>query len=151
MPAYSEFYDGLSTRTRMRTSAETADVLARRVSVVADSGIVLHATDHFRIVDTFRFYNFRLPGARGYTTGVLFGATLLSTPNAFTPGTCPPPFTAATCPQHNASSGADLTVGHTVSFLKQDTKMNTLELQYDFSRKVSARIGYRYQHRTIFE
>ena len=151
MPAYSEFYDGLTTRSRARTSAETADVLARRVSVIADAGVVLRATDRFRIVDTFRFYNFRLPGARDYTTGVLFAATLASTPNVFDPATCPPPFTAATCPQHNASSGADLTAGHTASFLKQDMKSNTLELQYDFSRKVSARVGYRYQHRTIFD
>lgn len=151
MPAYSEFYDGLTTRSRARTSAETTDVLARRVSVIADGGVVLRATDRFRIVDTFRFYNFRLPGARDYETGVLFGATLASTPNVFSLTTCPPPFTAATCPQHNTSYGADLTVGRTVSFLKQDTKSNTLELQYDFSRKVFARVGYRYQHRTIFE
>lgn len=151
LPGYSEFFDGLITRTRARNSTEAADVLTHRVTVTADAGAVLHVTDRFRIVDMFRFYNFRLPGARDYLTGVLFGATLLSTPNVFSPATCPPPFTAATCPQHNSSSGADLTVGHTMNFLKQDTKSNTLELQYDFSRKVSARVGYRFLHRTIFE
>jgi hypothetical protein len=151
LPAYSEFFDGLLTRNRTRNSSETADVVAHRASVTADAGVVVHVTDHFRVVDTFRFYNFRLPGTRDYLTGVLFGATLLATPNVFDPATCPPPYTAATCPQHNSSSGADLTVGHTMNFLKQDTKTNTLELQYDFSRKVSARVGYRYQHRTIFE
>jgi opacity protein-like surface antigen len=151
MPAYSESFDGLTTRNRTRNSSETADVVAHRASVTADAGIVLHVTDRFRVVDTFRFFNFRLPGTRDYITGVLFGATLLSAPNVFSSATCPPPFTAATCPQHNSSSGADLTVGHAVNFLKQDTKNNTVELQYDFSRKVSARLGYRSQHRTIFE
>ena len=151
LPGYSEFLDGLITRNRTRNSLETADVLTKRVSVTADAGIVLHLTDRVRIVDTFRFDNFRLPGVRDYTTGLLYGATLLSTPNVFSPATCPPPFTAATCPQHNASSGADLTLGHTANFLKQDAKGNTLDLQYDFSRKVSGRVGYRYQHRTIFQ
>lgn len=151
MPNYMELFDGLTSRNRARTSTETAGALAHRASVTADAGIVLHVTDRFRIVDTFRFYNFRLPGARDYVTGVLFGATLLSNPNVFSLATCPPPFTAATCPQHNSSSGADLTAGHTANFLKQDTKSNTLELQYDFSRNVSARVGYRYQHRAIFE
>ena len=151
MPAYSEVFDGLLSRNRTRNSNESADLVAHRVNVAADAGVVLHATDRLRIVDTFRFFNFRLPGTRDYMTAALFGASLLSTPNVFSPATCPPPFTAATCPQHNASSGADLTVGHTVNFLKQDTKSNTLELQYDFSRKVSARAGYRYQRRKIFD
>ena len=151
IPNSTEFFDGLITRNRTRNSNETADVVAHHVSVAADAGMVLHVTDRLRIVDRFRFLNFRLPGARDYVTGVLFGATLLSTPNVFAPATCPPPYTAATCPQHNASSGADLTVGHTVNFLKQDSKSNTAELQYDFTRKFSGRVGYRYQRRTIFD
>src|SRR5262249_35634848 len=135
MPAYSEVFDGLLSRNRTRNSNESADLVAHRVNVAADAGVVLHATDRLRIVDTFRFFNFRLPGPRDYMPAALFGASLLPTPTVFSPATCPPPYTAATCPQHNASSGADLTVGHTVNFLKQDTKSNTLELQYDFSRK----------------
>jgi hypothetical protein len=151
LPGYSEIFDGLITRNRTRNSLEDAAAMAKRVTVEADTGVVIHVTDRFRIKDTFRFYNFRLPGTRDYTTGVLFGATLLSTPNVFDPATCPPPFTAATCPQHNSSSGADLTVGHTVNFLKQDTKTNTIEVQYDFSRQISGRVGYRYQRRSIFK
>jgi len=151
LPGYSENFDGLITRNRTRNSLEDAVAVAKRVTAGADAGVVVHVTDRFRIKDTFRFNNFRLPGTRDYTTGVLFGATLLSTPNVFDPATCPPPYTAATCPQHNSSSGADLTVGHTVNFLKQDTKTNTLELQYDFSRQISGRVGYRYQRRTIFQ
>jgi hypothetical protein len=150
LPGYAELYDGLTTRTRARNSSDTGVAVVNRVTDSADAGAVLHATDRLRIVDKFRFMNFRLPGAWNYTIDALFGATLLSTPNAFAPATCPPPFTAATCPQHNASSGADVTVGQRLNFLKQDLKSNTVELQYDFSKKVSARLGYRYDRRTIF-
>jgi hypothetical protein len=150
LPEYSELLDGLSTRSRMRNSSDTGAAQVNRVTDSADAGAVLHVTDRFRIVDKFRFLNFRLPGAWNYTIDALFGATLLSTPNSFSPATCPPPFTAATCPQHNSSSGADVTVGQRLNFLKQDLKSNTFELQYDLSRKISGRLGYRYDRRTIF-
>jgi len=150
LPGYSELYDGLSSRSRMRNSSNTGAALVNRVTDSADAGAVLRVTDRLRVVDQFRFLNFRLPGAWNYTIDTLFGATLLSTPNPFDPATCPPPFTAATCPQHNSSSGADVTVGQRVNFLKQDLKSNTVELQYDLSRKINGRLGYRYQRRTIF-
>lgn len=151
LPGYAELYDGLSTRTRMRNSDTAGNALVHRVTTSADAGALVHITNRFRLVDNFRFYAFRLPSAYGYTTGALFAATLLSTPNVFSPATCPPPFTAATCPQHNTSSGADLTVGQHAGYLKQDLKTNTVELQYDFTRKLAARLSYRYQRRTIFE
>jgi len=150
LPGYSELLDGLTTRTRARNSSDTGAAQVNRVTDSADAGAVLHVTDRFRIVDKFRFLNFRLPGDFNYTTNVLFGATLLSTPNSFSLSTCPPPFTAATCPQHNSSSGADITVGERLNFLKQDLKSNTFELQYDLSRKISGHLGYRYERRTIF-
>jgi len=150
LPAYSEVFDGLITRNRTRNSVEAATVRNKRVDAGADFGTVVHLTPHLRLVETFRFNSFRLPTAFNYTIGALFGTTLLSTPNVFSPATCPPPFTAATCPQHNSSSGADITIGQTANFLKQDTKTNTLELQYDFSRQFTGHIGYRYQRRSIF-
>ena len=151
LPTYAESYDGLTTRTRARIAETAGGALVRRVTASADAGVVAHLTERLRLVDNFRYYNFRLPGAYAYTASTLFGATLLSTPNVFDTATCPPPFTAATCPQHNSSSGADVTVVHDRNFLKQDLKSNTVELQYDVTRKLGARLGYRYQHRTIFE
>lgn len=73
----------------------------------------------------------------------------LSTPNVFSPATCPPPFTAATCPQHSASSGADLTEDHRFGFLRQNSKLNTFELEYDFTHRVTAHLGYRFEAREI--
>ncbi len=151
LPVYSEFFDGLLSRTRMRTSQETGSSRANRVTDNADAGVVFRVTDRLRVVDQFRFFSFRLPGVRDYAIDALFGATLLSTANVFDPATCPPPYTAATCPQHSASSGADITAVHDVNFHKQDTKSNTIELQYDLTRKISGHLGYRFQRRTIFD
>jgi hypothetical protein len=146
LPVYSEFFDGLLSRTRMRTSQEGGSSLGKRVTNGADAGVVFRVTDRLRIVDNFRFFSFRLPGVRDYAIDARFGATLLSTANVFDVATCPPPYTAATCPQHSASSGADLTAVHDINFLKQDSKSNTIELQYDVTRRISGRLGYRFQH-----
>jgi hypothetical protein len=35
--------------------------------------------------------------------------------------------------------------------LGQDAKINTLQFQYDFSKRFGGRLGYRYRHRTIFQ
>ena len=34
-------------------------------------------------------------------------------------------------------------------FLGQDSKYNTLELEYEFTPRLGGRLGYRYRHRTI--
>ena len=150
LPLYLENFDGLVTRNRVRDSATGGSAVVDRVTASAEAGVVWRVTDRLRIVDQFRFFNFRLPGVRDYTVNALFGATLLSNPNVFDPATCPPPYTAATCPQHNSSSGADITTVQDANFLKQDRKINTVELQYDVTRKITGRLGYRYERRNIF-
>jgi hypothetical protein len=149
IPAYSEVFDGLITRSRTRAFLQAGSTSGRRISSVAELGITLHVTDRLRLVDRFLFDNFRIPGGWNLLTGTLFGATLLSTPNVFSPATCPPPYTAATCPQHNASSGADVITDLRNNYLSQDLKRNTFEAQYDFTRRLSGRIGYRYDQRRI--
>ncbi|MGC2194512.1 MAG: hypothetical protein WA628_07540 [Terriglobales bacterium] len=149
IPSFNELFDGLITRSRTRAFLETGSTSGRRVTAMAESGVTFHVTDRFRLVNSFLFNNFRIPGGWNMPTTTLFGATLLSTPNTFSPATCPPPFTAATCPQHNASSGPDVINDLRNDFLGQDLKRNTFELQYDFTRKLSGRIGYRYDHRRI--
>ena len=53
------------------------------------------------------------------------------------------------CPQHIAASGADVETDVFRNFLKQDRKMNTFDVEYDFTRKFGARIGYRFDRRDI--
>ena len=146
---WSEDFVGLATRTRQRVGLLSGPTSAKRVVANVDFGVTVHVTSKFRIVDTFRFSNFRIPGSWDFVNSQLFAATLLSTPNVFSPATCPPPFTAATCPQHSSSSNADITVDHRNDFLRQDQKLNTIELEYDFARRISAHLGYRYETREI--
>ncbi len=149
MPSTAELFNGLVTRNRVRASALTGGSLTHRISLAGDFGITARVTDKFRIVDTFRYDAFRVPGSWALVTANLFGATLSSTPNVFTPATCPPPFTAATCPQHNSSSAADFIVDGRNDFLRQDRKTNTFLLEYDFTKRITAHVGYRFERREI--
>ena len=148
-PAFLETFAGLLTRNRQRVYSQAGSSNAQRISASADFGITYRLTERLHLIDTFRYDNFRIPTGWNYTTSSLFGATLLSNPNVFSPATCPPPFTAATCPQHNASSGADVIVDFLNQFLKQDSKINTFEVEYQFTPRVSAYVGYRFERREI--
>ena len=148
-PSTAELFDGLITRNRVRNFALTGSSLAHRISLAGDLAVTFRVTDKFRIVDSFRYDGFRIPGDWGLTTSNLFGATLLSSENVFTPATCPPPFTAATCPQHSASSSADLIVDARNDFLGQKRTANTFMLEYDFTKRISAHVGYRFERREI--
>jgi hypothetical protein len=148
-PNFFETFNGLITRTRQRLYTQTGFSNAQRISTSADFGITYRLTEKLSLTDSFRYDNFRIPTGWFYNTSSNFGATLLSPANSFTPGTCPPPFTAATCPQHNASSSADVIVDALNQFLKQDTKINTFEVEYQFTPRISAYIGYRFERREI--
>lgn len=148
-PNYLENFNGLITRTNGRSYQQTGPAKARRVNTTVDYATTVHVTDRFRIVDTFRFSNFRIPGTWLLSENDFFGPNLLSTPTTYNPATCPPPFTAAACPQHTASSGPDVIQTTVNNFLGQDSKINTFELEYDLTKRISAHMGYRYQRRDI--
>jgi hypothetical protein len=148
-PSTGELFNGLITRNRVRNFSLTGGALAHRISLAADLGATIRVTDKFRIVDMFRYDGFRIPGNWSLVTANLFGATLLSNPNVFSAATCPPPFTAATCPQHNASSSADLIVDNRNDFLGQKRTSNTFLLEYDFTKRITAHVGYRFERREI--
>jgi hypothetical protein len=148
-PNYLETFDGLITRNRQRQYAQAGSSSAKRITMNADFGTTIQLTDRLRLVDNFRFDNFRIPTGWTYATASLFGATLTTQPNVFNPATCPPPFTAATCPQHINGSPADLVVDNVNQFVRQESKINTVELEYDFTRRVSAHLGYRFERREI--
>ncbi len=153
--AFREDFAGLVTRTRQRAFGATGPASGRRVTASADAGITIHVSEKFRITDTFRFNNFRIPGVLAYTQSSLFGTSMLVAPNTFTPGPAPPPscptVTSPGCPQHNTSSPPDVFTQLSSLFLKQDVKVNTFELDYDFTHRIGARVGYRYRHRIIAE
>jgi hypothetical protein len=148
LPNTSELFNGLA-RNRLRAYSAAGSSINHRISLAGDLATTIRVTDKFRIVDSFRYDAFRIPGSWALITGNLFGATLLSNPNIFSPATCPPPFTAATCPQHVAGSAADVVVDARNDFLGQKRTANTFELEYDFTRRFSAHAGYKFERREI--
>ncbi len=157
---FNEDLNAFVTRTRMRFRNETGPATGRRVSVSADFGATWHVTEKFRVLDMFRFANFRLPMQWLFTecsffantvTPLLFGSTAF-TATAPVPATCATPANSvAGTPTHNASSPPDVAVGASSLSFKQDLKNNLFELQYDFTRRFGARLGYRFRHRMFFE
>jgi len=162
---YLETVDGFASRTAARGSLTSGPAKAKRISVNADWSGVYSLTDKLRLVDTFRFDNFRIPGIWNESAFNLFNvpapapppvlngmllpiSTIVLTPGNFG-AVCPPPFTGANCPQHSSSSLADFENQVFQRFLGQDLKSNTFQVQYDFTRRLSGRIGYQYTHRQI--
>lgn len=151
--SYNEFFLGLLSRTNQRLFDVTGQTKAKRVVANVDFGATVRVTEKFRIIDSFRFSNFRIPGTWDQAQFSLFPtatpASMLGTTAIFDPATCPPPFTAAECPKHSTSSPADVSTTRFTRFLGQDSKYNTIEAEYDFAKWIGAHIGYRYGHRRI--
>jgi hypothetical protein len=156
---FSEILTGLTTRTDTRGSTNGGPAVAKRVSVNADWSGVYSVTEKLRIEDTFRYDNWRIPGLWDAVEGNQFSRSGAGFPSMllpivqFTPANfntiCPAPYTAATCPQHASGSGPDIETEINTTFLGQDLKQNTFQVQYDFAKRFSGRVGYLYTKRTI--
>jgi hypothetical protein len=155
IPDFVETVNGFTARTGERGSTTAGPANAKRVSVNANLSGVYTVTNKLSILDQFRYDNWRIPGMWALDETNIFGtgfpglAGLQQSEAVFNAANCPVGSNAVTCPQHAASSAADVTTGLASTFLGQNLKSNTLELQYDFSRRVSAHIGYLYTNRTI--
>ena len=160
VPDFNEVLTGLTTRTDTRGSTASGPAVAKRVSVNADWSGIYSVTEKFRILDTFRYDNWRIPGLWNTAEGNQFSGSGAGFPSMllpivnFTPATfntiCPAPYTAATCPQHASGSGPDIETEINSTFLGQNLKQNTIQLQYDLSPRFSGyALGYRYTNRKI--
>lgn len=159
VPDFNETVNDYVTRSATRGSTAGGPAAAKRVSVNADWSGTYAVTDKFRILDLFRYDNWRIPGVWDSAETNIFGQMQpglvgLAQPQALFDSTtflslCPAPYTAATCPSHGASSPADSTNGPTYTFLGQNIRSNTFQLQYDFTPRLTGRIGYLYTNRTI--
>ncbi len=161
VPNFNENINGWATRTITRVSTTGGPTQTNRVSVNADWAGDYRLTDKLSITDEFAYQNWRIPGMWATAETNLFappalpGQTGLLLPIAMvTPATfataCPnAPYNGPLCPQHNTSSGADVTNELVSQFLGQNIRTNTVELKYDITNRVSARVGYMYTARTI--
>jgi hypothetical protein len=159
VPDFSEIVNDYTARSGTRGSTAGGPADTKRVSVNADWSGVYSVTEKFRILDSFRYDNWRTPGLWDTAESNIFGELqpgllgLAQPQSVFTAATflslCPVPYTAVTCPSHNASSAADFVDGPTSTFLGQNIKSNTFQLQYDFTKRFTGRLGYVYTDRTI--
>lgn len=155
IPDFLETVNDWTARTATRGSTTGGPANAKRVSVNADWSGVYSVTEKFRILDTFRYDNWRIPGMWALDDTNIFGTGypgltgLQQSQAVFNTTNCPLDSNAVTCPYHAASSAADVTNGLATSFLGQNLKSNTFELQYDFTKRWSAYIGYLYTNRII--
>lgn len=160
VPDFNEIVNDYVSRNGSRGSTAGGPADAKRVSVNADWSGVYSLTNKFRILDSFRFDNWRTPGLWDTAETNIFGQMQpglvgLAQPQAlFTSGTffslpCHFPYTAATCPSHSAGSSADIVNGPTSTFLGQNIRSDTIQLQYDFTSRLTGHIGYEYTNRTI--
>ena len=154
----SEIVNDWTARSAERGATTGGPVKTKRVSVNADWSGVYAVNDKFRILDMFRYDNWRIPGVWDTAETALFGTPspapgvvgLLLAPGTFNSTNCPTaPYKQANCPQHTSGSAADVTNEIASQFLAQNIKSNTFELEYDFSRRYSGHIGYLYTNRTI--
>ena len=151
-----ENFGGRSARTGLNDRTTTAPITGEHISDSADLGTTWHVTDRFNIIDDFHFSNFHNPAQGTYTLCQFFSASLLVTPTVFTPtspiANCSVPTGAvAGTPTHSSSSPADQSMNFSNLFLKQDEKTNLFELEYQFSPKIGARLGYRFRDRSIVQ
>ncbi|MGA8145021.1 MAG: hypothetical protein WB987_14135 [Candidatus Acidiferrales bacterium] len=158
---FAEIMDGWSSRTVGRGNVSAGLATATRVSVNGDFSAIYSLSDKARLVDFFRYDNWRIPGQFEEISQNLFGTppgpgqSGLTLPiSAVTPAnfaaSCPAsPYNQAACPQHSTSSLADFEDELFTRFLGQNLKTNTFQLEYDFNRRLSGRVGYLYTNRKI--
>jgi hypothetical protein len=141
----SENFDGLVTRTGLRASNTNGTTAhATWVSEDADAGVTIHLGSHVRVVDSFRYYAYRIPGVMYLLENNFFNLGTVTTPNILQPVA-----TFPVTPFHSASSPADVQNDVYNRFVQQSTKSNEFALHYDVSRYFGVRVGYRY--RNIFD
>jgi hypothetical protein len=152
---YQELLTGRESRTNLRNNDVFGPAFGQHVSAAIDFGATWHVTDRFRVLDTFAFTSFRNPAQFDSSNCQFFSPSLTTAANIFNPAAAP----SITCtvpadgvvgtPTHSASSGPDVSQAISSLFLKQDDKTNLFQLEYDFTRRFGARLGYRFRHRTI--
>ncbi len=129
----SENFDGLLTRTGVRpfnTNGTTAH--ASWVSEDADAGVTIHLGPHVRVVDSFRFYAYRVPGTMALIQNNFFTLSSAGTASILQPVAIYP-----ATPLHSASSPADVQNDLYNRFVQQSTKSNEISCNMT-SRETSA-------------
>ena len=123
-----ELFNGLMQRSGIRQETVTGPGQATRISNVADFTATVHLSEHFRLVDTFRFWGYRIP-QRFNSTETDWTCTDTTTCSLLTP------LSATTQSVTNAADE--------LSF-NQSWNRNEVDLVWEGSKHFGGRIGFRY-------
>jgi hypothetical protein len=152
---YNWAFVGRESRTNLRNGSLFGPVSGHRINATADLGATLHVTDKLSFLDSFHFANFHNPVVFDASSCNFFSLNLLTSASVFSttatlPVVCASPADhVAGTPPHSGSSAPDISLAVSSLFLKQDEKTNLFEVEYQFSQRLGARLGYRYRSRTI--
>jgi hypothetical protein len=158
---FSEVVNGWTSRTGSRGGTTGGPSAAERVSVTANWSGDYRITEKLHVFDEFQYDNWRIPSmwdtadtnlfptlpAAPGQAGLLLPIAQVNESNFAS--VCPAPYNGPNCPQHSSGSVADIVSELVSQFLGQNMKANTVELEYQMSRRVDARIGYSHTDRTI--
>lgn len=128
-----EFFNGLLSRTRIRQFTVTGPGKATRVSNVADLGASVRLTKHLRLVDTLRYWAYRIPQS--------FTSTETDWKIAGS-GSCAAPACSLLVPLSSTTQSVVITPD--AHSMNQNWKRNEVDLVWDASRRFGGRIGFRY-------
>jgi hypothetical protein len=124
----NEFFNGLLQRSNIRQETVTGPGQATRISNVADFSVTLHLSEHFRLVDTFRFWAYRIPE---------------SFSSIETDWTCTNTSTCSLLTPISATAPSATNAANELSF-NQNWKRNQVDFVWDASKHFGGRIGFRY-------
>ena len=129
----NEYFNGLTQRSSLRQQTVTGPGQATRISNVADFTATLHLSEHLRVVDTFRFWDYRIPE---------------SFSSIETDWTC---INTATCSLLTPIGNTTQSVTDTSSELSfnQSWKRNEIDFVWDASKHFGGRIGFRYGNKVF--
>lgn len=121
---FNDFFNGFLADSGTRQYTTTGPMNGREISASADFGATLQVTRRLRLNDKFRFYSFRIPSFWNSITQTWLGISALS-PVAPTP---------------------DLTDNSLFArFLGENTTLNEVSVDYNFTKSIGATIGYRFR------
>jgi len=124
----SEYFNGLTQRSSLRQQTVTGPGQATRISNVADFSATLHLSEHLRIVDTFRFWAYRIPE---------------SFSSIETDRTCSDAAICSLLTPIGATTPSTTDTSSQLSF-NQSWKRNQIDFVWDASKHFGGRIGFRY-------
>ncbi len=130
----NESFNGLIQRSDIRQETVTGPGHATRISNVADFTATVRVSEHFRLVDTFRFWSYRIPESFS-SVETDWTCNDLTTCNLLTPISATTPSATSTASQ--------------LSF-NQNLTRNQVDLVWDGSKHFGGRIGFRYGDQVFF-